>query len=117
MLTKEQILNANNLETRLVNCPGLGGDVLIRALSASERDLFEQRFRNLKEVEPGVRENLRAFFIVHHVVDEATGNLMFTVDDVEGLGRLPAADMDVLFTHCQELSGFGDDDADELKKK
>jgi len=106
----------NSLKTRVVHCPGLGFDVTLRAMSANARDLFEQRYVKLKQIEPGVIENIRAHFLIHHIVDD-NGALMFDNSDVGQLGEsLSAADADLLFVACQELSGFSNNDIEEIKK-
>ena len=116
LLTKKEILKHRPMLHKDVHCPGLGGDIRVKALTTSERDLFEQRYQSIKEVEPGVTPNIRAYFIVHHAVDDK-GELMFTVDDVVELGKQSPSDLDRVFTACKDLSGFSDVDITDLEKK
>ena len=115
ILTKEEILKNRPAIFKVVPCPSLGGDVKIKAMSASTKDLFEQRYASLEEVN-GVTENIRACFLVHSIVDE-DNKLMFTMDDLELLGSQDGKDLDKLFTVARELSGFSSDDEDEVKLK
>ncbi len=113
-LTREDILKHRAPSTAEVKA--LGGVVRLKAMTTGERDLFEQRYNNIKNLEKGVTPNIRAFFIVHHIVD-ADGKLLFTVDDVESISKQPPVDMDKVFAKCQELSGFSDEDEKQLAKK
>ena len=42
VLSKEQILQADDLKTETVEVPEWGGDVLLRELRGRERDAFEE---------------------------------------------------------------------------
>ena len=92
----------------------MGGDVRIKAMSASTKDVFEQEYGKLKNKD-GVTQHIRACFLVHSIVDDAN-KLIFTMADVELLGKQDGRDMDRLFSKAREMSGFGDEDEKELKK-
>lgn len=115
LLSKADFLKHRPQLNETVNA--LGGKVRIKAMSACEKDLFEQRWLELKE-RCGNEEipNIRAFFVIHHVVDE-NDKPMFDLDDLEAIGNLPGLEIDKLFTAAQRLSGLSDDDESELKKK
>lgn len=114
MLNKLEMLNYKARNIEQVNA--LGGMVKVKGMTAAQRDLFEQRMANLKPIEPGVKENLRAQFLVHHIVDDFN-ELIFTPDDVKKVGDLCATEIDKIFEACQRVSGFSDADEVELKKK
>ena len=116
VLTKEEILKNRPAITAEVSCPTMGGIIRLRAMSASTKDLFEQRFANLTGTDVGVTENIRACFLVHSIVDD-NNELVFTMDDLEALGNQDAKDIDELFKKASEMSGLNDDDEKELKKK
>src|SRR3990167_1006968 len=120
MLTRDQILSDKPLDTVEVDCPNLGGTIRLRPMLACERDAFEQRMVSMSQrasADPNVPlPNLRSFYLVHHIVDEH-GELMFSVDDIDALGRQSARDIDKLFEVCQKLSSLTNDDVDALKKK
>ena len=120
ILTREAILNANDVRTETVSCPEWGGDVIVRALTAGERDKWEaslystQKRGNSFEV-VAHRDNIRAKFVAASVVDES-GKLLFSVGDIDALTRKSAAPMDRLFAVAQRLSGMTNEDVEELEK-
>lgn len=120
ILSREAILKADDLKTETVSCPEWGGSVIVRALTAGERDKWEESLYSAVKRGSGYeviahKENLRAKFIAASVVDE-TGKLLFTAGDIEALSRKSAAPMDRLFAAAQRLSGMTDADIEELEK-
>ena len=113
-LTRADILKHRPSTT--IEVEAFGGVVKLKAMTSSERDLFEQRYAKIKNAEEGVTPNIRAFFLVHHIVGDDNKPL-FGVKDVSALGEQPADEMDKLFSVCQSLSGFSDSDEEQLKKK
>ena len=115
LLSREQFLKNRPHQHETIEA--LGGQVKLKAMTACEKDLFEQRWLEVKE-RCGNEEipNIRAFFIIHHVVDE-NNKLMFTLEDIEAIGNQSGLEIDKLFTAAQRLSGLSDDDESELKKK
>lgn len=117
LLTRDQILNANDLATEQVPVPEWGGDVIVKALSGRERDAFEATIageRRGKRVEMNL-ENIRARFVAACVVDEH-GQPLFYPSDVELLGEKSAAALQRVFNVGQRLSGLSDQDMEELAK-
>jgi len=111
MLTKEQILSKRELDHQDVEC--FGGTVRVRAMTAAAKDRFEQLYA--AKSKKGIIPNLRAFFLVHCIVDEK-GELMFGLEDVDALGEQGAAEIDKLFEVAQKLSGLTAEDEETLKK-
>ena len=114
-LTREQILNADDLPTEVVNVPQWGGSVLIRTLSGAERDAFEASIlrSNKKGKQDMNMENLRARLVALCIVDEQ-GNRLFNKDDIQALGKKSALALALVFTAAQELNGMGPKDVEEL---
>lgn len=71
MLTKEQILNARNARMKKVRVESLGGDVIIRALSVSERD---QQI----EISEGLSMREKLLVYATFVIGDESGDRMFT---------------------------------------
>lgn len=120
LLTRQQILAADDLKTELVPVPEWGGTVLVRALSGSERDAFEQdivtfRREGKRTVTDTDLHNVRAKLAVHSIVDES-GARLFSIEDIEALGSKSAAALQRVFDVAQRLSGLSDDDVEELAK-
>lgn len=113
MLTRDQILKAEDLKTETVPVPEWGGDVNVRTLTGTERDAFEEGCIKGK----GKRDlsNLRARLCALAIVDE-NSNRMFSDRDVHILGKKSAAALDRVFTVAQRLSGVTDADVDDLAK-
>ncbi len=114
LLSKEQILAMDDIETRDVEVPEWGGTVRIRGLSGVERDEYEaNRWRRRgNKYEPNLA-NARANLVALCAVDEE-GKRIFTNEDVKALGRKSAAALDRLFDVAQELSQVSDEDIEEL---
>ena len=75
LLTREDILNYNDIKTEIVPVPEWGGEVKVKGLTAGERDKWEaslystKRHGNSFEIVSN-RDNLRAKFIAVSVVDD-----------------------------------------------
>lgn len=108
LLTKDQILEADDLKTVEVEVPGWGGSVRVRTMSGADRDAWEA---SMVAVQPdGTRranmENMRAKLVALTVVGE-DGNPLFTLDDVARLTRKSAEALDRVFDASQKLNGLG----------
>ena len=111
LLTREQILAADDLGFEVVPVPEWGGSVRIRALSGVERDRFEAEISgNGKKLR---LDNVRAKLVATCAVD-ADGQPLFAKADLGALGRKSAAGLNRVFEACQQLSGLTDKDVDEL---
>ncbi len=114
-LTKEQILNKDDLEKELVKV--WGGEVYVRGLTGRERDEFEEKvFLNKEGDERQQRfKNFRAELVSRTVVDDKNKRL-FNTSDIEKLGNKSARELSKLFEVAQRLSGLGKEDIDDLTK-
>lgn len=116
LLTRDEILQANDLQTEEVEVPEWGGSVLVRGMTGTERDAFEESIIEVKGKKQNINmQNLRAKLISKTVVDE-NGNPIFTPGDVDALGKKSAAALSRVFAVAQRLSGMSDEDLDELTK-
>lgn len=114
-LSRDQILEAKDLETREVEVPEWGGTVLVRALSGTDRDAYEAslvQMRGNKSV-PQLG-NIRAKLVARAIVDE-DGNRLFTDADIKVLGQKSAAALSRVFTVAAEMSGLNDADIEEIE--
>ncbi len=116
LLTRDAILQAQDLPTEQVHIPEWGGDVLVRALTGAERDKFEQSIVEQRGKNTRMNlQNIRAKLVALTVVDEQ-GNRIFKDEDVKWLGNKSAAALDRIFEVAQRLSGLRDEDVEELAK-
>lgn len=100
LLTRDQILSANDLQTRDVQVPEWGGDVRLRQLSA----LQVTRWRDLPE-----SDTKYVALLVSSIVDE-TGATIFTAEDVDALAQKNIRTVELLMRAAFELNKLGGDD-------
>ena len=107
-LTKDQILEANDLQSESVTVPEWGGDVLVRTMTGADRDAFEASM--ITTLPDGTRKpnmtNMRAKLVALTVVDQA-GNRVFDVSDVDRLSLKSASALERVFNAAQRINGLG----------
>lgn len=123
-LSREQILNHEDIKTELVPCPEWGGDVRIRALTLTQ--LQEWRRSNLTRIqyrdkdgkpitdyaadpEKILTSDVRLILI--SAIDDA-GQPLFRREDVDALMRKSAAPLARLAMRTVEISGVRETPAD-----
>ena len=113
LLTKKQILQADDLKRELVSVPNWGGDVYVRTMTGTERDTFEQ---SIVEGKGKVNlTNFRAKLCALTIADE-TGKRLFDDKDIVELGKKSAKALDHIFGIAQKLNGIGTQDVEDLVK-
>ncbi len=111
LLSKENILAANDLPLEYIAVPEWGGDVMVRTMTGADRDAFEASLIG-KE---GRMENVRARLVSLTLCD-AAGARLFTDAEVATLGNKSARALDRVFTVAQRINGIGTDAVDAAKK-
>lgn len=106
-LTGEQILQAVDLKTEVVEVPEWGGNVVVSELMAADRDAYEQSMWNDRGNGKLVanRVNVRARLVVR-VLTSPDGARLFADEEADALGAKSAAVMDRLFDVAARLSGM-----------
>lgn len=113
MLSKDEILNANDKKTMVVDVPEWGGQVTIAIMSGFARDQFESQ---LVGANGGTNmQNVRAKLVAASIVDEK-GELMFNSQDVVKLGKKSGAALDRIFSAAQKFNKITDDEVEQLAK-
>ena len=113
MLNKADILKVEDLVFETVDVPEWGGQVRVRTMTGTERDVFDSHF-----VSDGGKVNLsniRARLCAITLVDEKNIRL-FNDDDLIALGKKSSAALDRIFGVAQRLNGLGPDVVKELAK-
>ena len=112
MLTREQILQANDLKSEVVNVPEWGGEVTVRTLTGDEKDVYEMGLygNGKKEI-----RHIRAGLLARAIVDK-DGNRLFTDADVLALGAKSAAAIDRIYTVASRLNAMTKEDEKQLEK-
>lgn len=113
MLTKDEILNADDQQTKVINVPEWGGEVKIAIMSGFARDRFES---SLVGTNGGTNmQNIRAKLVAASAVDD-NGELLFSDKDILKLGKKSSIALDRVFSVAQEFNKISDNDVDELAK-
>lgn len=113
LLSKADILGADDLKRERVSVPEWGGDVFVRTLTGSERDALEASFVDDKRGKAAAYQNLRARMCAWAICDES-GASLFDESDVAALAKKSASALDRVFSVAQRLAGLTPDDVDEI---
>lgn len=113
VLTKDQILSANDVVKEMVAVPEWGGEVWVRTPTGRARDEFEGAMIAATG-KPDRFRNIRARLCAACICDER-GVLLFDGWDVEALGDKSAAALDRVFAVAQRLAGLSAGDMEELE--
>ena len=112
LLTKEQILNADDRASIETNVPEWGGSVYVRVMSGTERESFEREWTSTEEkLLPQYKVKL-----LRRCLCDDKGETLFTNEDLAALGEKNALVLDRLFTECMKLNGFAKDSVEEAAK-
>ncbi len=107
ILTRQDIIDAQDIETETVEVAEWGGAVIVRAMSGAERDRFQQSCMIVRadgKHEADMR-NVQAKLVAMCAVDE-NGNLLFGPDEVEHLAAKSAVAIERVFDVAQRLNGL-----------
>ncbi len=116
LLTREQILQAQDIKTESVPVPEWGGEVLVRGMTGQERDAYEATIVRLNGTNPQMNlVNARAKLVARTVVDEQ-GARLFSDEDVKALAQKSAAALQRVYDKATHLCGLTQQDMDELTK-
>ncbi len=116
ILSRDDILKADDLPTRKVEVPEWGGIVLVRGLTGAQRDAFEMMFLNWRDKNQASLENFRATLAAWCIVDEDGKRLFNDTSDVHRLAQKSARALERVFDAARELSGLTAQDVEELTK-
>jgi hypothetical protein len=117
LLSRDVILDADDLEYEDLEVKEWGGTVRVRALTGAERDAYEASMRQQRGKDFVANfANIRAKLVVRSVVD-SDGERIFADNDAPALGKKSAAALDRVFEVASRLSRLSDEDVDELAGK
>lgn len=108
-LSRDQILAADDIETRDVPVPEWGGTVRVRGLTGKQRSDFlaatvQRRGNQVAQDLTNMQAKLAAMAIVNEA-----GEPLFTRQDVAALGEKSGQALERVFTTAAELSGLADE--------
>lgn len=112
-LTKQDILNADDLGLLEVPVKEWGGSIYIRVMSVTERDAYENEWVQNKH--KGV-ENFRTKFLQKVICDDK-GELLFTTpEEIAALGKKSAKVMARIWAKAMQHNALTEEDVQELGK-
>ena len=116
LLTRGEILSADDLRSERVKVPEWGGEIIVKALNGEQRDQWEASIVTRQGDDVIIEsKNLRAKLVAICVVDE-NDKPLFTEADVEALGKKSAAALDRVVDVAKSISKIADGDLDDLGK-
>ena len=125
ILSRKDILNAEDRIRELVDVPEWGGSVYVRSLEGIERDRLESSFIRYGKTGGGkltadfnvsANDVVRARLCAMSIVDEEWRNL-FSESDLLVLTHKNAHALDRVFRVAQRLSGLTDEDVEALTEQ
>ena len=115
-LTKDQILNANDLQKKKVNVPEWGGDLYVYEFDGSDRDKLEAFIASKKVDSQYSTEKYRSKVLSLSLKDDS-GNFLFSDGDLEDLNKKSSQVINRLFDIAQELNGLGEESVEAASGK
>ncbi len=118
LLTREQILQAEDLPSEVVEIPEWNGSVIVRGLTGSGRGIFQNSIMsqngnvNSKNVMVDMKE-AEMRLVAYCVVDE-NGKRLFSEKDIAELGKKSGSAINRISDVAMRLSGFTQEDLQEL---
>ena len=116
-LTREQILEAKDIQMKKINVPEWGGDIYVKGLSGIANEKFQESIIEIKE--DGKRKvtykYMRAKLLALTICDE-NGNLLFSEEDIEALDNKSSYVLSIIYETAQRLSGLTKGDIENLRK-
>ena len=116
VLNKETILAAKDLVTQTLKVAEWGGDVIIRVMTAAERDNWDASLFTIDGKERKANcQNVRARLLAMTLIGE-DGERLFNENDIESLGKKSSKVLDKLFNIACEINGLADNEVKALEK-
>lgn len=117
-LTKDQILQADDMIKERIEVPEWGGAVYVSTMSAAGRDEFEHDMVSVKEDGTTERNlaNFRASLCARTICNKNGKRMFHTAEDVKALGEKSAAAVERIFSVAVRINKIGKKDVEELTK-
>lgn len=119
LLSRQQIIDVNDLNSEIVEVPEWGGSVKVIALNAKDAQAYAASLVKINNISGKVEklnmDSMMTKLLVKAIVDEH-GEPLFNEDEVEILNKKNSKPIKRLFEAAQRLSGIGDDKQQEIKE-
>lgn len=117
VLGREDILNNNDIVIEKVPVPEWGGVVLVKGLTAAERDAFESSMLKGSGKNQKVdTQNIRAKLCSLAIVDKSGKRIFDSLDSINALGKKSVVALNRVYEKASKLSGLRDEDVEDLLK-
>ena len=116
ILKRDDIRTANDLKRELVEIPEWGGSVYVRAMTAFERERFEESLIQGKGKKARMRLVYARARLATIVCEDEDGNPLFGENDIAWLAKKSAKALDRIFDVAGRLSGLNEEDVEDLVK-
>lgn len=116
VLTKDEILAADDIQRQWVDVPEWGGGVYVYVMSGVERDSFEESNWEMRGKSNVLNlQNLRARLCAVCIRDEK-GKRLFASKEIKALGKKSGVALSRVFKVAQEINGMTPEDIEEMTK-
>lgn len=120
-ISRDDLLTAGDapLPVDSVYISELKKHVHVQGLSAIDRSRWERSFlrRDGSKVDPRKMLHARGSLLALCIVDgPEKRQRLYTAEDAERLGKMPAIIMEPIYDLCRRLSGIGEKDVEELEQ-
>lgn len=110
MLSLDEIIAVDDLQTEDVHVPEWGGWVTVHGLTGRDRDAFDIRFGDQHGViRPAQMDNFRAWLVAHTLAEPGTDPAKL-LPKVDALGAKSAVALERVFDVAARLSAVGPSD-------
>jgi hypothetical protein len=119
MLSRQDIIDCNDIETEVVPVPEWNGEVNVRGLTLAEKDQWTESLMNGPGKELGVgKVNMTGATakLCALCMRGEDGNILFDESDIPALQAKSASALDRVFQVAQRLSGIGQEEIEETVK-
>jgi hypothetical protein len=110
-LTRDNILDADDLPLEEVEVPEWGGSVYVRSMNGFERQEFDTWLMETQD-DPN-RTNMRGVVVCSCTTD-ADGVRLFTAEDAEALGKKSAEALNRVFDVAMRLNALSADAVEDI---
>jgi len=118
ILNRDAILLASDLKAETVPVPEWGGEVLVRGMTASEREHYAMMVTEFgpdgKPTGKQVLGKTQSAMVAMCVIDE-NGERLFTDTDADALGKKSAKALERVFSVAARLSALNDEAVSQAK--
>lgn len=121
-LTRQDILDSDDLKRKEVEVPEWGGKVMVQELTAHDRDAIDSELVEIRmqgrTPQQSIRESAlvtyRVKLVAAAIVDPNTKKRLFSEKDIEVLGQKSSSALARVYDVARQISGITEDDVEEV---